>query len=134
MTFVYKKWLGKNVDLALLTEHIGNFFKINDFEAIRGETQNGYKIIAAKSPRFSIEGYICLTIEGKPEDFIIKCDLCRKNDDDFFMFNSLIRMFIGGYWFLRKLKSDETWRRLEKELEKYIENVVSHLAGSSSSG
>ncbi|MEM3627859.1 MAG: hypothetical protein QXJ11_06200 [Candidatus Bathyarchaeia archaeon] len=131
---MYKKWFEKNVDLALLTEHIGNFFKTKDFEAIRGETPNGYQILAANSPRFFIEGYICLTIEGKPENFTVKCDLCRKDNDNFFLLNPITRMFIGGYWFLRKLKSDETWRKLEKELEQYIENVVSYLAGSSSSG
>jgi hypothetical protein len=40
-------------------------------------------------------------------------------------------MFLGGYFSLRKLKSDEAWMKLEKELLQYIENVVFQLTGSS---
>jgi hypothetical protein len=126
-----RKWSGKNVDLALLANHIGNFFKMWDFEAVKGEVPNGYQIIAANSPNFRTEGYICLTIEGKPDDFVIKCDLCKDNNDYFLLFNPLIRMFVGGYWFLRKLKSNEAWRKFEKELTQYVESVVSYLNGSS---
>lgn len=127
-----KNWKGKNVGLALFTTYIGDFFKARDFEAIKGEIPTGYQIFAADSPYFKLEGYVSVSIEGKPEDFIVKVDLCNKQTKNVFLLPTfLVTMFTGGYFFLRKLKSDESWMKLEKELWQHIENVVLHLTGSS---
>lgn len=112
-----RNWIEKNVDLALLAARIGDFFKERDFEAVKGETPNGYQILAENSRHFKLEGCISLSIEGKPEDFVIDFGLCNPpKKHDFRLANSVMRMFTGGYFFLRRLKSDEAWFTLEKDL------------------
>jgi hypothetical protein len=129
---MHRRWVGKNVNLALLTNHLGEFFKTRDFEAMKGETPKGYQILAANSSRFRLRGYVCLNIEGKPEDFVVESDLCKeKKEHDHPVLDPFTRMFLGGYPFLRRFKSDEAWMKLEKELLQYAENTVLRLTGSS---
>lgn len=47
-----RNWKEKNVDLALLTTRIGIFFKVKDFEAVKGKIPTGYQIFAEDSPLF----------------------------------------------------------------------------------
>lgn len=127
-----RNWKGKNIDLSLLTNQIGNFFKTKDFEAIKGQSSLGYQIIAANSPYFKLEGHISLSIEGKSDDFIVKLELCNEKKRHAVRLPSLLEtMFIGGYFSIRELKSREAWMKLEKELWQHIENVVFHLRDSS---
>lgn len=127
-----RRWVGKNVNLSALTSHIGDFFKIQDFEAVRGETTEGYQILASDSPHFRLEGYVYVNINGEPEDFVVEFDLCNEQKRrDSLLPNPITRMFIGGYFSLRRMKSDETWMKLEKELLQYVENAVLGLTGSS---
>ena len=129
-----RRWTGKDVNLAELTSHIGDFFKARDFEAIKGETPKGYQILASDSPHFRLEGHVCVNIDGNPEDFVVEFSLCNgQKRRDHVLPNPVTRMFIGGYLSLRKMKSDETWTKLEKELLQYVENAVLSLAGSSPS-
>jgi hypothetical protein len=126
-----KNWIGKNVDLALLTANIGNFFKINDFEAVKGEMPTGYKIFAGDSPYFKIQGCLCVTIEGNPNNFTVKIERSteeEKKDTYHLMF--IERMIFGGYLTIRKLKSDEAWLKLEKEFWRYVENSVLRLTNT----
>lgn len=125
-----RNWTKKNVDLALLTARIADFFKEKDFEAIKGETSTGYQILGEDSPHFKIPGYVSVTIEGKPEDFTVKLDHCRnkKRPPRFSPF--LLTMFGGGYLISRRLKSEEAWTKLETELWKHVEKAVSHSTNS----
>lgn len=128
-----KSWTGKNIDLALFTAQIGNFFKRNDFEAVRGEIPNGvgYQIFAANSPYFRIQGHVCVTIEGTPNNFTVKIERStekKKRDIPHLMF--LEQMLFGGFLILRDLKSDEAWLKLEKEFWRHVENTVLRLTNS----
>jgi hypothetical protein len=126
-----RNWDGKNIDLSLLTMHIGEFFKAKDFEAVKGETPTGYQIFASGSPLFRMHGYICVTIEGNPNNFTVTIERStekKKGDIPRFMF--IEQMLFGGYLTLRKLKSDETWLKLEKELWRHVENSVLQLINS----
>jgi hypothetical protein len=119
-----KKWTNKNVDLALLTARIGNFFKERDFEIIRGETAEGYNVFAEDSPSFRLEGYVSVTIEGKPEDFMVKLELCQKEKKGSFTPILLTTMFLSGYFLKKKLRSEEDWMRLEKEFWTYLDKLM----------
>jgi len=124
-----KKWTDKNVDLVLLATHIGNFFKKGDFEAIKGEIPNGYQIFAENSPYFRLDGYVSVTIEGKPDDFTIKLELCREGKRSLTPL-LLTTMFVGGYFLSKKLRSDEDWMRLEKEFWRHLDNFLLYLSNS----
>lgn len=128
---MHKDWKGKNVDLGLLTSRIGDFFKTKDFQAIKGEIPTGYQILAEDSPHFKISGYVSAAVEGTPNDFVVKFDLCareKKRSLPYSMF--LETMFLGGYFLSRRLKSDEAWLKLEKEFWRYAENAVLRLSNS----
>lgn len=125
-----RNWTKKNVDLALLTTRIGNFFKEKDFEAIKGEIPTGYQILAEDSPYFKIHGYVSVTIEGKPQDFAVKLDHCGNNEKRSWFSHYLLRMFGGGYLLLQQLKSEEAWTKLEKQFWTHMENVVLQLTNS----
>lgn len=124
-----KRWMNKGVDLASLTTQIGNFFKERDFEAIKGQTSEGYNIFAEDSPHFKLDGYISVTIEGKPNDFIVKLELCQKKKHLLAPI-LLTTMFFGGYPLLKKLKSEEEWIKLEKEFWSHLNNMVISLTNS----
>ena len=125
-----RNWTKKNVDLALLTARIGDFFKKKDFEAIKGEIPTGYQILAEDSPYFKIQGYVSVTIEGKPEDFTVKLDHCgnKKRHSRFSPF--LLTILGGGYFISQRLKSEEAWIKLEREFWRHVENAVLHLTNS----
>lgn len=125
-----KRWKGRSVNLALLTTRIGDFFKAKDFEAIKGKTSAGYQILAEDSPHFKIGGYVNVTVEGTSDDLVVKFDLCKggkgRSSTSFF----LETMLFGGYFLLRKLKSEEAELKLEKEFWRHVENVVLQLSNS----
>jgi len=125
-----RSWAKKNVDLALLTARIGDFFKKKDFEAIKGKTPTGYQILAEDSPYFKMQGYVSVTIEGKPEDFTVKLDHCGNKKRHSWVSPFLLSMLGGGYFLLQRLKSEEAWIKLEKELWRHVENLVLHLTNS----
>lgn len=118
-----KRWENRNIDLVLLTTHIGNFLKEKDFEAIKGEIPNGFLIFAENSPHFRLDGYVSVTIEGKPDDFTIKLELCREEKRSLTPL-LLTTMFVGGYFLSRKLRSDEDWMRLEKEFWRLLDKLL----------
>lgn len=126
-----RNWKEKNVDLALLTTRIGDFFKMKDFEAIKGETSTGYEILAQDSPHFKIIGCMSVTVEGKPNDFTVGLEL-RTDKKNHVLPRSIFfeSMIFGGYLMSRKLKSEEAWMKLEKEFWRHVENVVLQLSNS----
>jgi len=128
-----RKWDMKNVDLDLLTVRIGDFFKERDFEVIGEKTPGNYQVLAKNSPSFRLLGFVNVTIEGKPEDFVTKLELVenRKRYGKYSSF--LLRMIVGGYFILQEVESDEVWMRLEKEFWQYVENVVLHLTNTAKS-
>jgi len=131
MIDMQKNYVGKNMDLALLTTRIGDFFKQNDFEAVKGETQSGYQIFAGDSPRFKMNGYVSVSIEGTSDNFTVSFELgTDKKKSDYPHSMVLEQMIFGGYFMLRKLKSDEAWLKLEKEFWRFMENTVLWLGDS----
>jgi hypothetical protein len=126
-----KNWKEKNVDLEPLAVHIGNFFKVKDFEAVKGEIPTGYQIFAEDSPYFKINGYVSVTAEGKSDDFVVEFKLCTDKKGSRLPCSILLEsMFIGGYFLLRRLKSEETLLNLEKEFWTHVENDVLQLSNS----
>jgi len=126
-----RNWKGKNIDLGLLAARIGDFFKVKNFEAVKGEIPTGHQIFAEGSPHFKINGHVSVTIEGKPGDFAVNLEQCTdKKKRDFPHSIFLESMFIGGYFISRRLKSEEAWLKLEKEFWRHVENDVLHLSNS----
>jgi len=125
-----RSWEKRNVDLALLILSLSEFFKEKDFEAIRGQTKTGYQILACGSPHFKLQGDVTMTLEGKPENFMIELTLSTKKKQTFRLSPFLLSMLGGGYVTLQELKSREAWIELEKQFWKYTENTVLRLTNT----
>lgn len=125
-----KCWSDKNVNLELLTRYIGNFFKEKEFNAIKGESQSGYQILAEDSPRFELDGGVSVTIEGHPNDFFVDLDFCGEKEKRLLLGPLTMSLFGGGFFYLRRLKRKENWIKLEKEFWKYVDNALLRLADS----
>ncbi|MBS7270099.1 MAG: hypothetical protein KIH10_14840 [Candidatus Freyarchaeota archaeon] len=121
--------MNKQVSLATLAARIGEFLKNKDFEAIKGQTKNGYEIFAGNSPQFKIDGYINVTIEGEPNNFSVKFEHCTLRKKRYFpvLFSTLI---FGGYPLIKSMKSAEDWIRLKRDFWTYVDNVILQLTGS----
>ena len=119
-----KRWTNKKVDLALLTSRIGDFFKENNFGAVKGETAEGYQILAEGSPCFKLDGYVSVTIEGKPDDFTVKLELPKAEKKHSFTPVLLTTMFLGGYFLKTRLRFEEDWNRFNNEFWSYLDGLI----------
>lgn len=128
-----KNWTNKNVDLDLLTNQLSEFFKEKDFNVVKGRSEKGYQIFADDSGYYKVNGYVSVSIEGKPEDFTITFELCNEEEK---RKNPLPRsiilttMFGGGYFLRKQLKSDEEWLRLKRDFWSYVEMIILNLANT----
>jgi len=120
----------KAIDLALLADCLGDFLKMKDFEAIKEKTPNGYKIIASDSPYYKLSETVSISIEGQPNSFSVTLKLCGEKKRGFQASPFLAQMFGGGYFFLKKLRSDEDWRKFEKDFWRYLETKLPVLISS----
>jgi hypothetical protein len=128
---MHKNWKEKNIDLGLLITRIGDFFKAKDFEAVKGEIPTGYQIFAQDSPYFKIIGYVSATVEGNPDDFTVDFELSEEKKKHSLPHSIFLEsMIFGGYLLSRKLKSEESWSKLEKEFWSHVENAVLQLSNS----
>jgi hypothetical protein len=126
-----KSWSDKNIDLKLLATHISTFLEENYFRKVRtADIPNGYQILAEDSPFLNSDEYLDIKVEGQPNDFIVKLDLCRKKKSRFEPSPLLLSMFGFGYLYLKKLKSRENWPVLTGEFWRYVENSLLNLANS----
>ena len=126
-----RRLTGRNINLTLFTDNLAEFFIKKDFEATKGETEKGFEILAYDSPHFKLEGYADVTVEGEKNDFIVGFEL-RKEPKRGSSIQStfLTTMLGGGYFLLKRLKSDETFLKLEKEFWAHVENTLLSAKGS----
>jgi len=128
-----RKWSMNNVDLDVFTLKIGDFFGQRDFEVVRDKTPTTYQILADNSSSFKLIGYVSVTVEGEPNDFIVKLELCEKKRRYSKYGSFLLGLFGGGILVRREAISDEAWMKLEKEFWPYVENLVSDLTSTAKS-
>ena len=119
-----KKWTDKNVDLARFATHVGEFFKKNDFEAYKDTLENGFKIEALDSPKYKMEGFVTVTIEGDPNNLEVTLEQSGVENKHHINSMYLTAMFGGGYFMLKHMKSEENWRIFEKQFWRYVENSI----------
>lgn len=121
----------QNINLASLVDSLVEFFTKRDFEATKGETENGFEILAYDSPHYKLEGYSDVTVEGDRNDFTVSLELHKESERRYPSRSIfLTTMLGGGYFLLKRLKSDETFLKLEKEFWAHVENTLLLARGS----
>jgi hypothetical protein len=114
----------------VLVKRLEDFLITKEFEAVRGETENGYQIYIQNSPDYKFNGYATITIEGKPREFSIEAELSGKSRRDFYPVMSTT-LLGGGYFLTRSLKAREEWWKFEKEFWDYVDKVIDYLSNTS---
>jgi len=122
-------WVGRNIDLALLSERIENFFKDKRFKT-RKDWSAPECVISAK-PRHGVGilGRVIVRVLGNSNDFVIELS-ASDHSRSAVKLGFITSMFGGGSLVLRGLKSQEELEKLEKDFWIYMEEAVTHLINS----
>jgi len=122
------RWIGKHVDLLLLSKFTESFFVKKGFKTFRERPSAEFKLLAVS--RSNKDGLaVEVSISGCPEDFTV--GFAEKGYGQGFTKTGLFTLpFGGGAFFLRGLKVQESFQKLESEFWVYAEETVSSLTES----
>ncbi|MDH5437594.1 MAG: hypothetical protein OEX76_01690 [Candidatus Bathyarchaeota archaeon] len=124
-----RQWTGKNVDLALLSERVEDFFRNRGFLTEKNESAGEYTILWAP-PRVGIRrDAMKAGVFGKPNDFVVEI-IASERTRGSIRLGMLTKLFGGGYLVVRGLRAKEALEKLEREFWAYVEEKVAQLAGS----
>jgi len=124
-----KQWVGKNVDLALLSECFEKFLEGKGYKTKRDMPSNGYEILGTPKRFRGSSGGIVVKILGDSNDFVVKLTASQRTHDSI-MWGYITTFLGGGSFLLRGLKSEEALRKLEMEFWIHAEKTVENLVGS----
>lgn len=124
-----RQWVGKNVDLQLLSECVEDFFKDKGFKTEKDESAGKYTILWAPQRVRNMRNAMIARVFGKSNDFVVEI-IASERTRGSIRLGMLTSAFGGGYLALRGLKTKEVLERLEREFWSYVEEKVAHLAGS----
>lgn len=124
-----RQWVGKNVDLQLLSERVEDFFKDKGFKTEKDESAGKYTILWAPQRVRNMRNAMIARVFGKSNDFVVEI-IASERTRGSIRLGMLTSAFGGGYLALRGLKTKEVLERLEREFWSYVEEKVAHLAGS----
>jgi hypothetical protein len=124
-----KQWVEKNVDLALLSRYVEDFFKVRGFKTKRDELAGEHKILVIPERGQDLRENVNLRILGNPNDFMIEL-IAGEQARSAIWLGYTTTMIGGGSLLLRGLKSRETLEKLEKEFWAYSEDAVVRLVNS----
>jgi len=121
------EWTGKNVDLALLTEQIVQFFKQKRIATLSEKAEDELLITANPDPGYGIVEVVKVHISGRPEHFKVRFDSGSRSNS-FVRYGTLTQLLGGGVFALKGLKSQEALEKLEREFWVCVDNAVWNLA------
>ena len=124
-----ERWVGKNVDLPLLSKHIEDFFRDKGFRTTKDWSASEYTISAKPQQGAGIIGRVIVRILGDPNDFLI--EFSTSGHSRFAVkLGFITTLFGGGSLVLRGLKSQEELEKLEKDFWVHVEEAIVHLINS----
>ncbi|MDH5390366.1 MAG: hypothetical protein OEX10_04350 [Candidatus Bathyarchaeota archaeon] len=123
------RWVGKNLDLALLGERIENFFEAKGFKITKERSASEYTVSAKVRQDVGMLGPVIVRILGDSNDFLIEFSTSGRSRS-VVKFGFITAMFGGGSLIRRGLKSQEAAEKLEKDFWIYIEEAIAQLINS----
>ena len=110
-----QKVYAEKIELEKFAQEVVDFFEVRKFgEIAMLHTDRGYQVIAGDSSVYKIRSDLRVDVRRSVKGFSVSFDQTKETK----RFNypmMLATMFGGGYFFLRDLKSDESWRKIERE-------------------
>jgi hypothetical protein len=126
---MYTKWVGKNVDLDLLTSTLEVYLKEKGFK-VKKEFQDKKRIITCKIPQMPKN--ILIVVEGVPQDFSVEASFVTDKPASLLP-HVMYSLFGGGYFLLNEMKMREISANIEKDFSIFVEHAVFKLINSSRS-
>jgi hypothetical protein len=121
------RWVGKDVNLEEISEHVFKFLKGKGFESVLENAGNTRKItgfLRVGEKKFSVS----INIFGSPDDVTVDFS-SEKESRLSVLAGPLVTMFGGGVFVLDRLKRQDFYEKLEVEfwlfLEEFIERPTS---------
>lgn len=124
-----KRYVGRNVDLYLLSRWIEHFFKKKNFRTVKERDKKGYRVVAGPTHVHEVVDKIIISISGDPSDFTLRFSAGARSNF-FTRFGFLTALLGGGIWFLRGMRSQEAEEKLERTFWIYVEEKVNFLVNS----
>ena len=124
-----KQWVGRNVDLKLLSQCIEGFFKEKGFLTRIDESAGKYTILWTSQRVRNMHDAMTASILGDSNDFIVEIVASERTRGSIRL-GMLTAAFGGGYLALRGLKAKEVLEKIEKEFWVYVQEEIAHLTGS----
>jgi hypothetical protein len=119
-----RKSFARNIDLEWLTKYTTQFFEARKFDEIVAlQNATGYEIVAGNSSKYKIKSDLKVGIRRDTEGFSVSLELAKETNKHNYPV-MLVTFFGGGYFFLKDLKSDESWRKIEREFWQEISSAV----------
>jgi hypothetical protein len=126
-----KQWPKENIDLTDLATEIMRLLEREGFEVTEIKTETGYRIVGENSPRHQIEGGVSVIIDESPETFSVSLNSDMEGRNQRLSFPiTLAAMMGGGYFVLKRLKSDEARVRFEKDFWKLVDGIIEDVKRS----
>lgn len=126
MSTMQKTWTNQNINIQTLTEKIIKYLEKENFELIVYQEEEGYLIVAASSPKYGIEGDITIQIHGNPNNFSIKIEN-KKEKGEYKIPPLLATMFGGGYFLLKKLKTEEKYIEFTRQFWRNVNKILNEI-------
>jgi hypothetical protein len=124
-----QKSFAKNVDLKWLTKHMAQFFETRKFEEIVAvQNATGFEIVAGNSSKYKIKSDLKVRIRRDTEGFSVSLEPTKEiNKRNYPVM--LATLFGGGYFFLKDIRADESWNRIEREFWREVSAAVMDSIG-----
>ncbi len=124
-------WVGKNVNLTLLSERVENFLRDKGFRTTKGLSASEYTISGKPQQSVGIIGLVTVRILGDRNDFSIEFST-NGHSRSVVKLGFITTIFGGGSLVLRGLKSQEELEKLEKDFWVHVKQALVHLTNSAS--
>lgn len=122
-----KRWVGRSVDLRLLSERIELFLANHSFETKKGEIADGYLIRGVGGEAFDFPVKVVVKVCGSPDNLVVELERVESVGRFGRMFSSLLSFFGGGVLVSRGWKKEEVMERLERRFWVFLEEAVDLL-------
>lgn len=129
---MHKQWVGRNVDLALLSRCTEDFFQDKGFKTRIDESAGEYRILVISQRAPNMREDIDLRILGNSNDFTIEF-FAGKRARNAILLGQMTTLFGGGSILLRGLRLREALERLERKFWVHVEDCIERLANSTGS-
>lgn len=124
---MYKQWVGKNVDLALLSKRIVGFFEGIGFKCKEIHVKKEHGVTGKPFHLKIMCERVVVDVFGHSNDFSVEFDTGSSRS---LLLGSGATLFGGGVFVLRGLELKEALEKLESEFWMFMEDAVARLVGS----